>query len=312
VTSNPPQCGAFITFAIESQQYRCLVIQSFIMPVSFRVRKKNERANKAARRNEAKKQLIRSLEEPCPHGDGLFTKMIRQTKFASILDDDGEPMPKLGSLMQEFKTRTRIDEEYVVEGVNHKRYNTLKCGLSEHFTTQQKKVTHWKLNLILSEQDVTQTILWKEVKKSTLDDAGLGLFISRDVKEGERIGMFLGKQVKESVTPSEYAMETKELGLIDPKRGFGDNDNPAFYLGAHMMNDPTFGLEKDTEEWEKALRQVNVTLYANLFIVADRDLKAGEELFLLYDSMDNRSVPGGGKKRGRVAETNMRGRRRTK
>jgi hypothetical protein len=285
------------------------------MAVSDVMRKRMSRKNIAARKEQTKKKLIYSLQEPCPHGNGLFTKMIEQTRFASILEDDGDKMPKLTSLANEFKKYIRIDQEYSLQGVNHKKFDTMRRGTTERFNFEPKKVEHWKLHLLFCENGETYPVQWIEVKESTLYGAGLGVYINKDVKKGERIGFYFGKQVRKGSKVSEYAMKSKDWGLVDPKRGFGDTDNPVFYVGAHMMNDPTFGLKKGTNQWKKARLKANVTVYDNLFVVADRDIKKGSELFLLYHPNDRpvRRKPQPRRKRAAPpANTNKKNGKRTK
>eukprot|EP00977_Amphora_coffeiformis_P026055 scaffold23936_cov76-Amphora_coffeaeformis.AAC.1 len=55
-------------------------------------------------------------------------------------------------------------------------------------------------------------------------------------------------------------------------------------MGLQMMNDPSFGLG----DGEVPQVEVNVEVYSDLFAVALKDIKKGEEMFMLYRLEDRK------------------------
>eukprot|EP00977_Amphora_coffeiformis_P012597 scaffold3146_cov158-Amphora_coffeaeformis.AAC.1 len=53
-------------------------------------------------------------------------------------------------------------------------------------------------------------------------------------------------------------------------------------MGLQMMNDPSFGLS----DGEVPQVEVNVEVYSDLFAMALKDIKKGEEMFMLYQLED--------------------------
>lgn len=106
------------------------------------------------------------------------------------------------------------------------------------------------------------------IQKSTLDNAGFGLFANRDFKKDECIGVYLGLVTKRN-TDSLYAFEWNhggEVYYVVPEGGIG---NP-LYFGMHMTN--------------HSVTQENMFVEDDMYLYAKRNITIGEELFIDYGS----------------------------
>jgi hypothetical protein len=57
---------------------------------------------------------------------------------------------------------------------------------------------------------------------------------------------------------------------------------PYLYLGAHYINDPTYGKDKGTTKWALSAKMANVRLMQDGAIVAKREIRCDEELLMVY------------------------------
>jgi hypothetical protein len=139
-------------------------------------------------------------------------------------------------------------------------------------------------------------ILLFEVKKSTLDGAGYGLFASRPYTSGDVLGVFYGLISKKIANGkySSYALEVawppeskKASRLIVDPATFGPTSRTAWqqpaYLGIHMVNDPEWhGRKGSPTRTTRASPRSNFMVDMSLVAIATRDIAVGEELFLDY------------------------------
>jgi SET domain-containing protein len=115
------------------------------------------------------------------------------------------------------------------------------------------------------------------VKKSTLPNAGKGLFITRDVKKGERICEYLGEVITE-----------KELD----ERAENDIYGYAFYISKKKCIDAYYvpeALARFANDAKGLTRVKGITnncsyeVWKNRgWIVAEKNIKAGSELLVSY------------------------------
>ena len=115
------------------------------------------------------------------------------------------------------------------------------------------------------------------VKKSSLPNAGKGLFVKRDVKKGERIVEYLGEIITE-----------KELD----KRAEKDIYGYAFYINRNRCIDAYYTPEALARYANDASGLVKVKGLSNNacyeiwknrgWITAEKDIKAGSEIFVSY------------------------------
>ncbi|GAB4205423.1 MAG: hypothetical protein Fur0023_14260 [Bacteroidia bacterium] len=115
------------------------------------------------------------------------------------------------------------------------------------------------------------------VKKSQLPDAGKGLFTTKDIKKGSKIIEYRG----EIIDWKEYCKRVKEdkdgyMVYISRKKCIDAYNTPQYK--ARYANDAE-GLIKYKKFKNNAEYQI---IDDKVYIVATRDIKAGEEIFVSY------------------------------
>ena len=129
---------------------------------------------------------------------------------------------------------------------------------------------------------LTEYHAWVTVKESGLNDAGYGLFAERNFSKNDVITVYLGYHVDSDVN-NPYAIDYVPKGKsATGKRVSVDGGFPEYrqmYLGAHMTNDPNWSVAYDVRDES----YYNVEFAANLELVATKDIKAGEELYVDYN-----------------------------
>jgi hypothetical protein len=122
-----------------------------------------------------------------------------------------------------------------------------------------------------------------EIKKSTLENAKMGLFAKRSFQPGDVMGLFYGKVFREGKkTTTEYGMESKSCKVIIDAQGGIDSKHP-FYFGLHFANDPTIAEKSMKKLTRSASKQLHNFFIDEDFIArASRDIYVGDELFLYY------------------------------
>lgn len=126
------------------------------------------------------------------------------------------------------------------------------------------------------------------IKRSTLSDAGYGLFFAQNVRQGRCVGLAHGKpkSLNEKKT-SNYAWKSESLGfIIDPGGSVSDRRQTfPIYLGIHLANDPGLKVDKDgclTRKRSVEIQNYNITVAPDLWVYTLRDVRKGEEAFLNY------------------------------
>lgn len=115
------------------------------------------------------------------------------------------------------------------------------------------------------------------VKKSQLPGAGMGLFTTKDIKKGRKIIEYRG----EIIDWKEYSKRVKEdkdgyLVYISRKKCIDAYNTPQYK--ARYANDAE-GLIKSKKFKNNAEYQI---INDKVYIVATRDIRAGEEIFVRY------------------------------
>lgn len=115
------------------------------------------------------------------------------------------------------------------------------------------------------------------VKKSQLPGAGMGLFTTKDIKKGCKIIEYRG----EIIDWKEYCKRVKEdkdgyLAYISRKKCIDAYNTPQYK--ARYANDAE-GLIKNKKFKNNAEYQI---INDKVYIVATRDIRAGEEIFVSY------------------------------
>lgn len=113
---------------------------------------------------------------------------------------------------------------------------------------------------------------WVTVKKSALENAGLGLFAARRFEKDEVVTIYHAKQPIDDA----YAMKYHGWYHTVPVR---DNEMPPYYMGAHFINDATYNCE---DSKRKGLERSNNCTLEGLLVKARGEIKRGEEIKVTY------------------------------
>ena len=205
----------------------------------------------------------------------------------------------------------------VVELVNKHVYVnqfTVRMNVNKH-KKPKSQPQKWEINIDLpgTKEQVgaaeSVPLPWFVVQKSTIPDANLGLFANRNFSHGDMIGIYLGKSVNNgNMVSHDYVIKSPQWGVIDARASFNGSPNPYYYMGLHIMNDPTLKTEKEGSEIQKEVRsskrlkqkqveeekehleeqkqKVNVRIRSDLLTYVTRDIQKGEELFVEYQWND--------------------------
>ena len=262
--------------------------------------KKDQAKLKAARLRKTAKQKVRQIELQLTKAVQLqclikTLNTARQTeyvgKFANYFDvenygdivNDGKNLGKSKSAFN--KIMSEILKAVKINRVCHQ----------DVYTKSFKYLDVWELSITFKspivglpqkkgDKFVEVNEKWFTVKKSTIENAGLGLFVARKFGKDECIGMYLGPltifQPSTETKPTIYCNHSDILGYCDPRAGFKSNKNktnPSYQMGLHIMNDPNFMKRKNTKT------DYNTSITDDFLVFASRNIKEGEELFLDYN-----------------------------
>ena len=116
------------------------------------------------------------------------------------------------------------------------------------------------------------------IKRSTLDNARLGLFAAKPYKKGEMLGFYGGKVLDKSRPPSAYAvrLRTRPSVLVDPSAA-------DLWMGLHFANDPNYAKYHDNQPVDPDDKCYNVQVDGKLKATAKRNIKKNQELFWCYN-----------------------------
>ena len=138
---------------------------------------------------------------------------------------------------------------------------------------------------VVREKDVRQLPLlpWFRVKESTIAGAGLGLFADRDFQKDQIVGMYLGGKTgmpDYTIKPRWKNAELIHCYSFASAEAF--NEHSARTMGLQMCNDPNYGMPNNSQKsplW-------NVAFMGDMFALATKDIKKGEEMFADYRMTD--------------------------
>ena len=128
-----------------------------------------------------------------------------------------------------------------------------------------------------SESKNIQWVQWIEVKPSTIQGAGLGVFAMREFTKGQAIGWYYGK-ARNSNIPRDDNSARYQMIHIDAQGSVGFPGR----LGMHILNDPTMSLE-DESDIKKAKKMWNVELNGDYSVTTKRQIHSGDELYVDYN-----------------------------
>lgn len=163
------------------------------------------------------------------------------------------------------------------------------------FESHLKHSKHFRKYQIEIEMDGRWTPLF-EIKKSTIVNAGLGLFAIQDFPRKTDVGIYVGKvmsqkawekRIDEIESERNYAFQFKRTRhgttrkhVIDPTIPNADGSDLPSYFGLHFANDPTLGLKG--EALKESQNKINVMIGSNLIATTNKDIHKGDEIFLHY------------------------------
>ena len=119
---------------------------------------------------------------------------------------------------------------------------------------------------------------WVTVKKSALENAGLGLFAARRFAEGEIVTIYYAPTKSKEPFYDKYAMKYHGWYITVPVK---DNEMPPYYMGAHFINDATYNCE---DSKRKGLERSNNCRLEGLLVKARGEIRRGEEIKVTYDN----------------------------
>ena len=117
---------------------------------------------------------------------------------------------------------------------------------------------------------------WVTVKKSALENAGLGLFAARRFEKNEVVTIYHAPKKSKQPIDDAYAMKYNGWYHTVP---VGDNEMPPYYMGAHFINDATYNCE---DSKRKGLERSNNCTLEGLLVKATGEIRRGEEIKVSY------------------------------
>ena len=114
-----------------------------------------------------------------------------------------------------------------------------------------------------------------DVAKSKTKKKEMGLFACRHFKKESMVGIYMGIKVDRNNVPEnkDYVLGDIDAGKVE-KRAF---------MGMHFINDPTFGFEKGTKEYEQQESLANVEFRTRGNVIAKKNIYIGDEILGVYN-----------------------------
>jgi len=192
----------------------------------------------------------------------------------------------LERLMRDTIRLTDVPSVKTLAARFHKHVNVAQ---PQERTVMGTKVTHvttekaWHVRVLLPGRPDESGLSWRDwlrVKETDLPCGKWGLFADTDFEKGQMIGLYLGS-TRANPDVSACATRSSKWGLVDPRRGFDEPDNPNFYMGMHLMNDPAAHLPGHESGRQAAVACANTVVHDDLAVCATRNITRGEELHLI-------------------------------
>jgi len=220
---------------------------------------------------------IKTIEEKwtMEHDDPFILKVVGQKNF-----DIANPKKKCEACGNGVKMRLYIEQKM-------KKIHCTRKGQQEFVDLEDWTVGfHVDPDRNVGDQGTIKKnvkklpiVEWLQVKKSTIEGAGLGLFASKDFKEGQLVGMCLGGKTglpAYSIAPGWAKAENIHCYPFSHSDSMQERSTRT--MGIQMINDPNHGLDDNAPPspmW-------NVEFRSDLFVVALKNIKKGDEIFADY------------------------------
>ena len=117
---------------------------------------------------------------------------------------------------------------------------------------------------------------WVTVKKSALNNTGLGLSAARRFIKSEVVTIYHAPKKSKQPIEDTYAMKYHEWYHTVPVR---DNEMPLYSMVAHFINDATYNREDNKR---KRLERRNNCTLESLPVTANVEIRHGEEINVTY------------------------------
>lgn len=219
------------------KKYGELVVESIALQRALEDARRERELKDAGSKRQRRTSTAKLMEE-------AVTEAIEETmeKFAEVYESEPQQLQLFGSMYEWIRMEPKV----------------------------------WRMNLIVEIGSIRMHLPWFCIKKSTITNAGFGLFAARNFAEGDRIGFYWG-------IPASRSIRKQSPYVLVKVDAVGGHSKPQqLRLGLHFMNDPAFGV-KDGETKDELLKKVNVQFGVQYDAVTTRSIKEGEELFVDYN-----------------------------
>ena len=270
-----------------------------------RLKKREQRqGQKEKQRNEAR--VVQPQEDcrrsqPLRHASsmGIVAKKDWKTCFGDLLSRMVEPdrskrEPKKDWLQRrntELTRRIRESTHWLVgEQVDARDAEKGPPSKWAMFVCCDPNPDHNKIKELASSDLPKERRPWVHVQKSTIRNAGDGLFASTDFYEEQVIGIYLGYVRERDHSTNSHCLGIGMTKYVRDARGYPSNDKTDLLLmGLHFINDPRlkdYNIRANGRRAKKPhhsdKRYYNVYFTKDMLAVALRPIRLGEELFACY------------------------------
>jgi hypothetical protein len=115
-------------------------------------------------------------------------------------------------------------------------------------------------------------------RKSTLPNAGFGVFAEMDFKKGDVLGLYCGKEIlspNRRNDKSHFTIVTRGGRTVEPSRSKS-------FMMLHLANDPNCGVCDGDSDFDNEAPCYNIRIGNNMVVTAIKKIEKGEELFICY------------------------------
>ena len=175
-------------------------------------------------------------------------------------------------VVQQLERRSRVQTTFIWCSQKSPVLQKLDAGLLKHRY-------HGEVVYLIQFNDSSDmadgTFLpWFNIKKSTIGNAGMGLFADKEFSQGTVMAIY-GGTITSKPKKGQYIAKWGDAKKFVDGHGLIDGKSPL--MGVQMINDPNW--KSSTKD--KTL--CNCILQTDLKIVAKRDIHRGQEIFLDYN-----------------------------
>lgn len=224
-----------------------------------RIEKKNEVVIKHLDEMAKKNMTANASPAPAPHY-GSIVKRIH---------------PVVSSLVQQNSAQMKNSLYWKVIYNNHDQFDNTKGTIETTYNAEE-------FEACLKVKNGNQFFDWLIIKKSTIPNAGLGLFAAVTMPKHCVVGQYMGQTFRSNkINTSEYGIRCATC-VVDAMGGV--NSGHPWFWGVHFVNDPLYvrrGLRRKPKK--KETYNVNAYVASNLIMYCSCKIMKGKELLIDYD-----------------------------